>query len=87
MRSPDGRRLRYRGPEVFRPHLSTSLASIIHNLRLVDIRQIATGQPLTLPYKLRALYPVRAKTPATRVYQYYSPDVNDVAPPADLTIY
>jgi uncharacterized protein YfaS (alpha-2-macroglobulin family) len=39
-----------------------------------------------LTFRLRAKYPIRAKTFASRVYEYYSPDVNAVARPAEFEV-
>ncbi|MBI3098780.1 MAG: hypothetical protein HYY93_11150 [Planctomycetes bacterium] len=47
-------------------------------LYLGDLRQ---GVDLTLPYRLLATSPVRAKAPEGRVYEYYSPDRGQVIPP------
>ncbi len=47
---------------------------------------IASGDTLTLRYRLRAKYPVRARTFASRVYEYYDPDVNAVARPVQLEV-
>jgi uncharacterized protein YfaS (alpha-2-macroglobulin family) len=47
---------------------------------------IAPGDTVTLRYRLRAKYPIRARTFLSRVYEYYDPDVNSVARPAQLEI-
>ena len=49
-------------------------------------RTIPGGKPITFEYRLRAKYPVRAKTPPSRTYQYYEPEVNAEAQPVLLTI-
>jgi hypothetical protein len=41
---------------------------------------------LKLPFRLRAKYPVRARTFASRVYEYYTPDVNAVATPVQIEV-
>jgi uncharacterized protein YfaS (alpha-2-macroglobulin family) len=46
----------------------------------------APGERITLHYRLRAKYPVRARTFSSRVYEYYDPDVNSVARPTQLEI-
>jgi hypothetical protein len=46
----------------------------------------APGETVTLPYRLRAKYPVRAKTFSSRVYEYYDPDVHAVARPVQIEI-
>lgn len=47
---------------------------------------IPAGRTVTLNFRLRARYPVRARTFASRVYEYYDPDVQAVAQPAELEI-
>ena len=37
-------------------------------------------------YRLRAKYPIRAKTFQSRVYEYYDPDVSSVARPVQLEV-
>jgi hypothetical protein len=37
-------------------------------------------------YRLRAKYPIRARTFASRAYEYYDPEVNSVARPVQLEI-
>jgi hypothetical protein len=47
---------------------------------------IAPGETVTLHFRLRAKYPIRAKTFQSRVYEYYDPDVSSVARPVQLEI-
>lgn len=46
----------------------------------------APGEVVTLKYRLRAKYPIRVKTFASRVYQYYDPDVKSLARPVQLEV-
>jgi uncharacterized protein YfaS (alpha-2-macroglobulin family) len=39
-----------------------------------------------LPFRLRAKYPIRARTFESRVYEYYSPDVGAVATPVQIEV-
>jgi len=48
--------------------------------------KIRGGKGVKFQYRLRAKYPVRAKTPATQIYQYYEPEVRDEAQPVVLTV-
>lgn len=41
---------------------------------ILYLRNIRPGNPVTLCYKLRALYPVKAQVPASRAYDYYNPN-------------
>ena len=47
---------------------------------------LAPHQTVTVKYRLRAKYPVRARTFASRVYEYYTPDVNATALPVELEV-
>jgi A-macroglobulin TED domain/A-macroglobulin receptor binding domain len=46
----------------------------------------APGETVTVKYRLRAKYPIRAKTFASRVYEYYDPAVNSLARPVQLEV-
>jgi len=47
---------------------------------------IAPGNAVTLRFRLRAKYPIRARTFQSRVYEYYDPAVSSVARPALLEV-
>jgi hypothetical protein len=47
---------------------------------------IGGGDTVTVKYRLRAKYPVRAKTFASRVYEYYDPSVGATARPVELEV-
>jgi hypothetical protein len=47
---------------------------------------IAPGDAVTLRFRLRAKYPIRARTFQSRVYEYYDPEVNSVARPVQLEV-
>jgi hypothetical protein len=47
---------------------------------------IAPGDEVTLRFRLRAKYPIRARTFQSRVYEYYDPDVSSVARPVQLEV-
>ena len=46
----------------------------------------APGDTVTLKFRLRAKYPVRARTFKSRVYEYYDPEVGSVARPVQLEV-
>jgi uncharacterized protein YfaS (alpha-2-macroglobulin family) len=46
----------------------------------------APGDTMTLQFRLRAKYPIRARTFRSRVYEYYDPEVSSVARPVQLEI-
>ena len=46
----------------------------------------APGDTVTVKFRLRAKYPIRARTFQSRVYEYYDPEVSSVAPPVQLEV-
>jgi uncharacterized protein YfaS (alpha-2-macroglobulin family) len=48
---------------------------------------ISAGDTVTLKFRLHAKYPIRARTFASRVYEYYDPEVGAVAQPAQLEVH
>jgi len=46
----------------------------------------APGGTVTLKFRLRAKYPIRARTFKSRVYEYYDPEVNSIARPVQLEV-
>ena len=47
---------------------------------------IGAGGTVELRFRLRAKYPIRARTFQSRVYEYYDPEVNSVARPVQLEV-
>ena len=47
---------------------------------------IAPSDTVTLHFRLRAKYPIRARTFQSKVYEYYDPDVQSVAAPAQFEV-
>jgi uncharacterized protein YfaS (alpha-2-macroglobulin family) len=47
---------------------------------------IAPGGVVSLQFRFRAKYPIRARTFRSRVYEYYDPEVNSVARPVQLEV-
>ncbi|HXN48328.1 MAG TPA: MG2 domain-containing protein [Bryobacteraceae bacterium] len=47
---------------------------------------IAQGDTVTVTFRLRAKYPIRARTFQSRVYEYYDPEVSSVARPVQVEI-
>jgi hypothetical protein len=53
---------------------------------ILYFNSIASGETLTLHFRLRAKYPVRARTFQSRVYEYYDPEVSSLARPVQLEV-
>jgi A-macroglobulin receptor binding domain len=47
---------------------------------------LAPGDTVILRFRLRAKYPIRARTFRSRVYEYYDPEVASVARPVQLEV-
>jgi A-macroglobulin TED domain/Alpha-2-macroglobulin family/Carboxypeptidase regulatory-like domain/MG2 domain/A-macroglobulin receptor binding domain/Alpha-2-macroglobulin bait region domain len=47
----------------------------------------AAGDTVTLKFRLRAKYPIRARTFKSRVYEYYDPEVSSIARPVQLEVH
>jgi len=50
------------------------------------IGDVKPGDSLTFEYGLKPKYPIKAKTPATVAYEYYTPANRATAAPAELTV-
>ncbi|MBI4026891.1 MAG: hypothetical protein HY360_18040 [Verrucomicrobia bacterium] len=53
---------------------------------IIYLRELESGKPLSFPYRLKAKFPVKAKTPRSQAYQYYEPEIRAVAPPVELIV-
>lgn len=47
---------------------------------------LAPNQTVEFTYKLKAKFPLRAKSFASRVYQYYNPEIEDRVEPTEMTV-
>jgi len=53
---------------------------------ILYFREIPGSQQVEFEYRLKAKFPVRAKTPISTVYQYYEPEVRSEAAPVLLNV-
>ena len=53
---------------------------------ILYFNSLAPGNRITLPVRLRAKYPIRARTLLSRAYEYYDPEVSSVARPVQLEV-
>ncbi len=65
-------------------HLSKFSLTATQALLYFD--SFAPGDVVTLKYRLRAKYPIRAQTFKSRVYEYYDPEISSVARPVQLEV-
>jgi uncharacterized protein YfaS (alpha-2-macroglobulin family) len=50
------------------------------------IEGLKAGQPLEFQYRIRARYPIRAQTPPSSAYDYYSPNVTAFSAPEAIQV-
>ncbi len=65
-------------------HLSKFSLTATQALLYFD--SFAPGEVVTLKYRLRAKYPIRARTFKSKVYEYYDPEIASVARPVQLEV-
>ncbi len=53
---------------------------------ILYLTEVQQRKPLQFSYRLKARFPVRAKTPRSTVYEYYNPDTRGVAAPVELVV-
>lgn len=53
---------------------------------ILYLNALTPNQAITVKFRLRAKYPIRAKTFQSRVYEYYDPAVSATAAPAQLEV-
>ena len=67
-------------PSAFRKLVKSGVLAkyeLTGNQCILYVRNIQPGKPLRFGYKLKALYPIRAKVRPSRVYEYYQPENED----------
>ncbi len=53
---------------------------------IVYIDKIKPGETLTFEYRLRAKFPLKAKTPKSAAYEYYTPNVCSESKPVEMVV-
>jgi uncharacterized protein YfaS (alpha-2-macroglobulin family) len=53
---------------------------------ILYFNSIAPAETITVHFRVRAKYPIRARTFRSRVYEYYDPEVSSVARPVQLEV-
>lgn len=48
--------------------------------------KVESGKPVTFRYRMKAKFPIRAKTAPSVVYQYYNPEIRSTAPPVEVVV-
>ncbi|MGQ9732977.1 MAG: alpha-2-macroglobulin family protein, partial [Candidatus Zipacnadales bacterium] len=53
---------------------------------IIYLEELKAGQKVELQYRLKAKFPIKAKTPDSTVYEYYNPDNRGIAAPIELVV-
>lgn len=53
---------------------------------IVYLMGLSSGARVSLPYRLKAKFPIKAKTPPSKVYEYYNPESQFTDNPKSLTV-
>ncbi|MCK4233117.1 type II secretion system protein GspG [candidate division WOR-3 bacterium] len=53
---------------------------------ILYVERIDYNKPLKLSYRVKAKFPIKAKTPTSKVYKYYEPEVETFAEPVDIVV-
>ncbi len=53
---------------------------------ILYLMEVKKGQMLIFSYRMKARFPLRAKSPASAVYEYYNPRVRAESPPQQITV-
>ena len=53
---------------------------------LVYMTNVPSGQLYRLPYRLQARFPIRAQTPSSQAYDYYTPEKQDTSTPQRIVV-
>ncbi|HVF10703.1 MAG TPA: hypothetical protein VNA16_07870, partial [Abditibacteriaceae bacterium] len=53
---------------------------------IVYLEKVAAGETLGLEYRLKAKFPLKAKTPKSAVYEYYTPNIRSESKPVAMVV-
>ena len=53
---------------------------------ILYMEKLGPGETVVLTYQIRAKYPIKARTPLSRVYPYYNPERVTVSAPQDIVV-
>ena len=53
---------------------------------ILYVQQLESNKSLNLSYRAKAMYPIKAHSPKSQVYEYYNPEVRDIAQPVELHV-
>jgi len=53
---------------------------------IIYLENLSSQEALQFEYRLRARYPIKAKTPRSTVYDYYTPQTRGLQPPQEMVV-
>lgn len=53
---------------------------------IVYLEKVEGARPVEFSYTLRAKFPLKAKTVQSKVYEYYNPEIEAIAPPVEIVV-
>ena len=53
---------------------------------IVYMEKLEPNQTIALTYQIKAKYPIKARTPLSKVYPYYNPEKVAVSAPQDIVV-
>lgn len=53
---------------------------------IVYLEKVEGRRPVEFSYTLRAKFPLKAKTVQSKVYEYYNPEIEAIAPPVEIVV-
>ncbi|MCE1248318.1 MAG: MG2 domain-containing protein [Firmicutes bacterium] len=53
---------------------------------IIYLDKVKPGETIQFKYRLQAKFPLKAKTPESKTYQYYNPEVKDIGKPVTLEV-
>ncbi|KPL16187.1 MAG: hypothetical protein AMJ92_13100, partial [candidate division Zixibacteria bacterium SM23_81] len=53
---------------------------------IIYLDHVEGGRPIEFSYRLKAKFPIRAKTPTSRVYEYYNPEIGSLEQPIEMVV-
>ena len=66
--------------------LVSFIGSLTATQAILYFNALGPGQTVTLNYRLRAKYPIRAHTFESKVYEYYQPEIKATAKPVEVEV-
>ncbi|MFH1613405.1 MAG: MG2 domain-containing protein [bacterium] len=53
---------------------------------IIYIEELNNTKPIIFSYRLKAKYPIKAKTPKSKIYKYYEPEIENIVEPIEIEV-